>query len=145
VAETAAESGPPPAEDALGWSDLAPRLKLDSLARQVVLNSVVTEYADGKLQLALLPEMEWLVKPEIRDAICAAIEAELGVSLDLDIRSRDALPWETPEQAGRRQAEQRRQRVIEAIRQDPVVNELQRRFDAELVETSVRELTDETR
>jgi len=110
------------------------------MARQVALNCIVAEYRDQRLELALLPEMELLLKPEISEAIRQAIEAKLGVSLSLEIRTQPELPCETPAQAlQRREAEQRRQ-VIEAIREDPVVRELQRTFGAELIEDSVRKI-----
>ena len=141
--EPAAEKGPPPASDELGWSGLAQRLQLDSMARQVALNSVVTAWADGRLELGLLPEMELMLKPEIREGIRRAIEAQLGVSLQLEFRSLDRLPCETPYQAARREAEQERQAVIEEIRRDPVVQDLERYFGARLDEDSVRRVDEE--
>jgi DNA polymerase-3 subunit gamma/tau len=137
-----AESAPtrPPATDALGWSGLAPELGLDGMARQVALNCIVTDYADQRLELALLPEMELLLKPEIRDSIRQAIGEKLGVSLSLEIRTQPELPCETPAQALQRLENEQRRQVIEAIREDPVVRELQQVFGAELIEDSVRKI-----
>ncbi len=137
------ESGPPPASDELDWSALAPRLQLDSMARQVALNSIVLSYDDGRLELGLLPEMELLLKPEIREGIRKAIEAQLGVSLRLGFHGLEQLPCETPQQAARREAGRERQRVIAEIRRDPVVRELERYFGARLDEDSLRRLDGE--
>jgi len=110
------------------------------MAREVALNSIVASYADGRLELGLLPEMELMLKPEIGEGIRKAIEAQLGVSLQLEFRSLDRLPCETPSQAARREAEQQRRAVIEEIRRDPVVLELERYFGARLDESSVRKV-----
>ncbi len=110
------------------------------MARQVALNCILVEQDDDRLVLALLPEMELLLKPEIRDAIRQAIEAKLGVSLALDIRTQPELPCETPAQAEARRAAERRRAVIAEIREDPVVKQLQQAFGAELIVDSVREL-----
>lgn len=135
-------NGPAPATDVLGWSELAPRLQLDSMARQVALNCIVESHEDDRLMLALLPEMDVLIKPVIRDNIRKAIEAELGVSLQLEFTTRNSLPCETPAQAEARRAEQKRREVLEDIRRDSVVRELQQYFGAELDETSLRRVDD---
>ncbi len=110
------------------------------MARQVALNSIVSAWEEGRLELSLLPDMQVLLTADNRQAIRQAMEARLGVSLTLELRTCPELPWETPAQAEARQAEQRRQAVIDAIRRDPLTEELGQRFGAELVEASVREL-----
>lgn len=127
----------PIAEDMLNWSELAFELELDGLARQIVLNSIVHEYTDKRLQLRFLAELQLMIKPDLERQIKQAIEHKLEVSLSLEFQPSPALDCETPHQARLRNLEQERQGVIQAIRQDPVVQQIKAVFGAELVEDSV--------
>ena len=131
-----------PADDALNWSRAAFDLELESIARQLALNSIVASWQDDQLVLAHLPELEVLVKPEIVDQIRQAISSRLGVSLTLELRSQPQLPVETPHQARQRELAAERTAAIQAIRRDPVVRKLQSAFGAELDESSVTKLSD---
>ncbi len=116
---------------------------MEGLAREVVLNAVVADYADGRLKLALLPELELMLKDDIQAQIKQAIEGQLGLSLKLEFECIPSLPVETPHQAEIRRQEQERQGVIGQIQQDPVVQQLKTVFGAELVEQSVRKRNQE--
>ena len=131
------------ANDSLNWSELAFELDLDAIARQIVLNAVVRHYHAGRLELAILTEMEVILKPEVREQIKRALEVKLGVSLSLEFISQSALDVETPQQADDRKQEQARQAAIEQIRQDPMVKQLSTLFSAELVESSVKKTRSE--
>ena len=102
------------------------------------MNAVVADYADDRLKLALLPELELMLKPDIQSQIKQAIERQLGVSLKLEFECVPTLDVETPHQAEIRRQEQQRQEIIGQIHQDPVVQQLKSVFGAELVEQSVR-------
>ncbi len=127
-----------PASDSLNWSDLVFQLGLDGVAKQIVMNSVVNGYSDGRLQLVFQPELEVMLKGDIESQIKQAIECKLGVSLILEFSSRANLGTETPHQADVRKQEQHRQQVIQSIKKDPVVVQLHTVFGAELVEDSVK-------
>ena len=131
------------AKDELDWSELAYALELDSVARQLVLNSIVDSYADHRLQLAFLAELEVMLKQDLERQIKQAFEHKLGVSLSLELRSVPFLEVETPYQASLRKLEQQRQSMIRAIHEDPVVQQLKSVFGAELVENSVKKLVQE--
>lgn len=126
------------ADDSLNWSELAFELKLDGLARQLAMNSVVSNYTDNKLHLIFLPELELMLKPDVESQIKQAIEDKLGVSLKLEFSSQATLGCETPHQAYIRKQEQHRQQAIQTIKQDPVVQQLKTVFGAELIEDSVQ-------
>ena len=126
--------------DSLQWSSLAHALQLDALAKQVAINSVVQSWQDNQLKLAYLPELEVMIKPEIKQQIKQAITASVGVSLTLEFISVPALDTETPHQAKLRLQEQERQAAIQSIRQDPVVQQLHSVFGAELIEQSVQKV-----
>jgi hypothetical protein len=127
----------------LQWSRLAFDLGLESIARQVALNSVVVSWQDDRLVLAHLPELELMVKPDIVDQIERAIAHRLEVSLTLELRSEPALEVETPQQARQRELAAERAAAIEAIRLDPVVRKLNSAFGAQLDESSVTRLSEQ--
>ena len=128
------------ADDSLNWSNLAFELELDGIARQFAMNCVVKSFADNRLQLIYLPELEIMLKPDIEAQIKQAIEHKLGVSLNLEFASTTSLDCETPQQADVRKQEQHRQLTIQSIQQDPVVMQLKTVFGAELVEDSVKKI-----
>lgn len=127
-----------PASDELNWSELAYQLELNAVARQLVLNSVVISWQQNHLKLGFLPELEVMLNQDLEGQIKRAIEAKLGLSLNLVFKSQAALDAETPQQAFERKQEQARQQVILEIRQDPVVRQLNSLFGAELIEQSVK-------
>ncbi len=131
---------PVQAEDALNWSQLAYELDLDALAGQVVINCVVKSWQDNQLTLAYLPELELMIKPEIKEQIKRAIESRLGLELKLEFIAQERLNAETPQQARIRLLDEERQSAIAAIKQDPVVQKLNSLFGARLIENSVKKV-----
>jgi hypothetical protein len=131
---------PVQASDELNWSQLAHELELDALAGQLVINCVVKSWQDNHLQLNYLPELEVMTKPEIKDQIKQAIESKLGVSLKLDFISVPELGAETPQQARLRGQEEERRAAIAKIKEDPVVQKLNKMFGAVLIENSVKKV-----
>ena len=132
------------ANDELNWSEIAFDLKLDGIARQFVINSIVKSWAGNRLYLAFKPELEVMLKPELEAQIKHAIEQQLGVSLTLELSSQMALDVETPYQASLRKLEQERQQVIRAVEQDELVQQLKASLGVELVEASVKKLQSNT-
>ena len=121
----------------LDWPGLAYDLGLVGLAQEIVANSAFEFLRDGKLKLALLPEIHELADAVIESEIRRALEQKLEVSLQLDLTARESLPGETPLQVKLRRLEQERLAAIDAIRGDTVVRKLQQVFAAELDEQSV--------
>ena len=137
-APTSANTEINPTTDELNWSELAYQLELNAVARQLVLNSVVISWQQNHLKLGFLPELEVMLNQDLEGQIKRAIEAKLGLSLNLVFQSQAVLDAETPQQAFERKQEQARQQVILQIRQDPVVRQLNTLFGAELIEHSVK-------
>ncbi len=121
----------------LDWSGLAYNLGLDGLAQEIVANSTLECLRDGKLKLALLPEIHELANAVIESEIRRALEQKLEVSLQLELTARESLPGATPLQVKLRRLEQERLAAIAAIREDAAVRKLQQAFAAELDEQSV--------
>ena len=116
---------------------MALELELDGLAKQLAMNCIVASYTDNQLSLVFLPELEVMLKPDIESQIKQSIERKLGVSLKLEFKSTTSLGCETPQEADVRKQEQHRQQVIQSIKEDPVVRQLNTVFGAELNEDSV--------
>ena len=127
-----------PASDPLDWSKLAFQLELDGIARQVVLHSVVELYDEQQLRLAFAPELELMLKPDIKNQIKASIERKLSVSLAVEFEARSPLKAETPQKAHQRKQEEDRRQAIVRIRDHNMVQKLNRLFNAQLIEASVK-------
>ncbi|MDO8419921.1 MAG: DNA polymerase III subunit gamma/tau, partial [Rubrivivax sp.] len=82
-------------------------------------------------------ERETLRAPALRDKLAAAVAAELGQAMVLELES--GVPDDTP--ARREAAERQRRQTVaeEAIRNDPVVRELMTQFkSARIVPGSIK-------
>ena len=124
-------------EARLDWSGLAYQLGLTGLAQEIVANSAVESFRDGRLRLALLPEIHELATAVIGSEIRQALEQKLEVSLQLELIAMQQLHGITPMQAKSERLEQERLAVIEAIREDAAVRKLRHAFAVELDEASV--------
>jgi hypothetical protein len=107
------------------------------LAQEIVANSLLEYYRDGRLQLQLQPEIHELVNDLIKVEITQALEQELGVSLHLDLVATGVAGGQTPLQAKIQRQQQERLMAIDAIRDEKLVKKLQHAFSAELDEASV--------
>jgi DNA polymerase-3 subunit gamma/tau len=125
------------ATEPLNWSELVYELGLTGLAQEIVANSLLEYYRDGRLQLQLQPEIHELVNDLIKVEITQALEQELGVSLHLDLVATGVAGGQTPLQAKIQRQQQERLMAIDAIRDEKLVKKLQHAFSAELDEASV--------
>ncbi|GAA5173524.1 MULTISPECIES: DNA polymerase III subunit gamma/tau [Halomonadaceae] len=123
--------------DHVAWLELFPRLSLSGLTRNLAAHCMV-EHDDGKtLQLRLDPgqaAMNAEVHVErVRKALAAA-----GIERRISIDSAE-LPAaiETPRSRSDREARERHAQAVEALRDDPHIQELERTFSARLLEQSV--------
>ncbi len=121
----------------LDWSALAYELELAGLAQEIVANSWLLSWQDGKLKLELQAEIYELINDLIKTEILQALEQKLGVSLQLDLVATQSLTGQTPLQAKIERLHEERLAAIDAIRHDQMVKKLQQVFAAELDEASV--------
>ncbi|MCP4874188.1 MAG: DNA polymerase III subunit gamma/tau [Gammaproteobacteria bacterium] len=121
----------------LDWSALAYELELAGLAQEIVANSWLLSWQDGKLKLELQAEIYELLNDLIKTEILQALEQKLGVSLQLDLVATQSLTGQTPLQAKIERLHEERLAAIDAIRHDQMVKKLQQVFAAELDEASV--------
>jgi DNA polymerase-3 subunit gamma/tau len=125
------------ATGSLDWSGLVYELGLTGLAQEIVANSLLESYRDGRLKLQLQPEIHELVNDLIKAEITQALEQKLGVSLHLDLAATGVTGGQTPLQAKIQRQQQERLVAIDAIRDEKLVKKLQHAFSAELDEASV--------
>jgi DNA polymerase-3 subunit gamma/tau len=132
--QTPAQTLPASAHTALGdrWAGLVQRLceqgAVTALVRELALQSGLREVdarsAPPRWQLVV--ERETLRAPALRDKLAAALAAEIGQPVALDLEA--GVPEDTP---ARREAAERQRRQAaaeETIRNDPVVRELMSQF-----------------
>ncbi len=125
------------ATGSLDWSGLVYELGLAGLAQEIVANSLLESYRNGRLKLQLQPEIHELVNDLIKAEITQALERKLGVSLHLDLAATGVTGGQTPLQAKIQRQQQERLVAIDAIRDEKLVKKLQHAFSAELDEASV--------
>ena len=138
------ESAAPDIGDA-DWSTLVYGLDLGGLGREILANSLLESSSENCLRIGVPAELRELATEPVRAEILAALEARLGVSLRLDLISRDALTEATPLQLRKQQEENERLAAIAAIRDEAVVRKLHDAFAAELDEASVAKIETQAR
>jgi len=123
------------------WHVILRALGLGGMMRELAQHCEWTGFADGVLNLRLSETHRHLLgmNPGLLDRLQDALAAQYGGPLRLRIET-GAIAGETPAQ--RDQAEKRARHVeaVAALESDPFVRELIERFDASLVEASVRPL-----
>ena len=131
IQTTSSANGP------LDWSGLVYELGLTGLAQEIVANSLLDSWRDGRLKVQLQPEIHELVNDAIKAEITRALEQKLGVSLQLELAATGVTGGQTPLQAKIQRQQQERLVAIDAIRDEKLVKKLQHAFSAELDEASV--------
>lgn len=119
------------------WHALSNRLGLRGMAQQLAAHCELKSRDDGRVVLTLASSHAALKTERNVEQLARALERELGgrVRLEIEVGEVNA---ETPAARAERTSEEARRAAVEAMQADPVVQGLQERFDAELVEESVR-------
>ena len=123
--------------DLSDWHAVLAQLGLGGMAAQLANNCTLGRWDGKSLELCVDPACEGLVGSKAE----AGLHAALGKYLQQDLQLKlivVAADAETPAQRTQREREQRRQQAVEAMRNDPLVQALEEKFDAELVENSIR-------
>ncbi|MEX0951110.1 MAG: DNA polymerase III subunit gamma/tau [Gammaproteobacteria bacterium] len=113
------------------WQQLISQLGLNGLAGQLAGNCSVKDYTDGKLQLVLAPDNANLLVPSQQARLQATLREHFNPNLMLTIMIEQP-EAETPAQAAKREAAERKQAAVAAVEQDPVVQAFQETFNAEV-------------
>jgi len=134
---------PSPSDLGERWAGLVQRLceqgRVAALVRELAMQSGLRGIDDSTApaRWQLVVERESLRAPQLRDKLAAALAAELGIALALDLEA--GVPDDSP---ARREAAERQRRQAaaeETIRNDPVVRELMTQFkSARIVPGSIK-------
>ncbi len=133
------EQGPSKVVDitAHNWSDVAARLDVSALIRELAMNVVPTTVTKEMIEFTLDANHEHLLNQERDDALAAAIRQELNADVKLNIVVGQA-DQETPAEIRDRREAERKQAAHQAIENDPNVEEIINRFDATIVPESIQ-------
>jgi DNA polymerase-3 subunit gamma/tau len=137
TARITAESTGTPALDLDDWHATLESLGLGGMAAQLASHCSVAAWDGKRLLLHLDPAFQNLIGSKAERTLAQALRRQAGDRLELKIEAR-APQGETPAQRAERDREQRQAGAIDALRRDPVVEALTERFEAELLEESVR-------
>ncbi|HET8789975.1 MAG TPA: DNA polymerase III subunit gamma/tau [Modicisalibacter sp.] len=136
------ELEPAPIDSAAGfdhatWLEAFPRLSLSGLTRNLAAHCVI-ERDDGQLLLLRLDPNQAAMNAEVHVERVRKALAEVGVARKVVIEPGE-LPTnvETPKARSDREAAQRHGEAVEALRDDPHIQQLERIFDARLLEQTV--------
>ncbi len=131
--------------DELGdWCGLLPRLGLSAMTRELAAHCHVIEQDETRLVLGIDAELGDLVTDLSRQRLERRLREYFGrEALHLEIRA-VAAEADTPARRREQARVQRQQAARRAIFEDPLVQALQERLGAEVLEDTIRPLQDET-
>jgi DNA polymerase-3 subunit gamma/tau len=120
-----------------GWHELIPRLSLGGMSAQLAAHCSLEKWQDNKLNLHLDPVCQGLLGSLAEERLQQAMDKYCGkhVELVFNIGSAEA---ETPAQRAERMRCEKQDAAVTAMQNDPLVQALEEKMDAELIVDSVR-------
>lgn len=130
--------------NASNWLSVIGSLKLAAFSRQLADNSAFIKFEDNKVSLAIAPELAHLSSEKTQDRLAAALGKYLGQTIKLVFQQeaqQDAMTA-TPTLAAERahQSQVSHQHAVDAIHNDPAVDELKQAFNGRVIETTIKPL-----
>jgi DNA polymerase-3 subunit gamma/tau len=130
--------------NASNWLTVIGSLKLAAFSRQLADNSAFIKFEDNKVTLAIAPELAHLSSDKTQDRLAAALGKYLGQAIKLVFQQeaqQDAMTA-TPTLAAERahQTQLSHQHAVDAIHNDPAVDELKQAFNGRVIETTIKPL-----
>jgi len=121
------------------WSDIIKLTGVAGMPQQLALHCVPSECTDSTLRLTLVEQFEHLNAPSFVTRLEQAIQAHLGTNISLSIVVGDVTSA-TPAQRAEQAIADRQVQAEQAIYDDPLVQDFQRQFDAEVQAGTIRPL-----
>jgi DNA polymerase-3 subunit gamma/tau len=122
------------------WHQLIGAMQLGGLVRELAQNCALVEVLDDAVKLRLAPTHKHLLAmPGTQAKLQEALAKHFGGNLRLSVEVGEP-GTQTPAQRNAESQRQRHSDAVAALESDPFVQEMIERFDATLVETSVRPL-----
>jgi len=126
--------------DTPDWHELIAAMQLGGLVRELAQNCALIEMSNGAIKLRLAPTHKHLLAmPGTQAKLQEALVKHFGGGLRLTVDIGEP-GTQTPAQRNAETQRQRHSDAVAALESDPFVQEMIERFDATLVETSVRPL-----
>ncbi len=113
------------------WDQIISKLPIKGPSRELAMQCVLTEKSADKIVLTIDANHAQLNRKSVVDRLQQALRTSLGADLHLVINVGDT-GGETPTDKRIRQKDQAHQASVKAIEQDPLVQDLQKVFDAEV-------------
>ncbi|MEC5386284.1 DNA polymerase III subunit gamma/tau [Uliginosibacterium sp. H3] len=122
------------------WHELIGAMQLGGLVRELAQNCALIEVAGGAIKLRLAPTHKHLLAmPGTQAKLQEALAKHFGGGVRLNVEIGEP-GTQTPAQRNAETQRQRHSDAVAALESDPFVQEVIERFDATLIETSVRPL-----
>lgn len=120
------------------WAAQVDNLHLPKLVQQLALNAFREDVAPGKVNLHLRSSQQHLNSPAAQEALAAALSTALGAPVELTVTTDDNPAVRTPLEWRQAIYEEKLMQARQAIIADNNIQTLQRFFDADLDEDSIR-------
>ncbi|MDH5591587.1 MAG: DNA polymerase III subunit gamma/tau, partial [Gammaproteobacteria bacterium] len=132
--------------NASNWLSTIGSLKLTAFARQLADNSAFIKSEGDKVTLAIAPELAHLANPKAQERL----ELVLGKHLDQTIKliftqNTEQYLTATATLAAEQseQAKQNQQQAADSIHNDPAIDALKQTFNARIIESSIKPITED--
>jgi DNA polymerase-3 subunit gamma/tau len=125
--------------DGTSWTQLVETLGLTGMARMLAQHCELVHRDAQRLELRLGAEHEQLLDKPYEEKVKAALRERLGAGVRVTIRL-GAASGNSPAAAADRERQQRRERAIKEIEDDPFVRDLVENFEARVVESTIKPL-----
>jgi len=123
----------------LDWHALLSQLKVQGMALQLAKNSVLVNFAEGRLVLKLSPRHKHLQGNKVaQEKLQAALAEYFARPIKLAVELGVTVDVATPAAVEQHEKETRQQQAEAAIRQDVFVREAQAQLGAQLIEGSIK-------
>ncbi|ODN67158.1 DNA polymerase III subunit tau [Methylophaga muralis] len=123
------------------WTALIAQLKLSAFARQLADHCAFIRTDNQKIYLSVAPELQHLTNEKSVAKLQAAVSKQLNVEVILvftEATDTENVPTLAAERA--QQAAEVQQNAVDAIHNDPVVEQIKNAFNARIIDTTIKPL-----
>ena len=123
------------------WTALIAQLKLSAFARQLADHCAFIRTDNQKIYLSVAPELQHLTNEKSVAKLQAAVSKQLNVEVILvftEATDTENVPTLAAERA--QQAAEIQQNAVDAIHNDPVVEQIKNAFNARIIDTTIKPL-----
>ncbi len=122
------------------WPEVLAKLSLNGSVRTVAALLALTEASDGHVGFTAGRDDLFMITDRFKQALSRALGDHLGRAVRITIKAVDEADLDTPARQEQNLIDATQARAEAAIDQDPLVKRLRSRFDAEVLQGSVRPL-----